>query len=259
MLGFLKRRNEWVQQEEIPEAQPFELSEEFRMKVEKAVTMLNAHIERLNNKYREMHARSKQYFERTVESLLSKDDEKAKIYAAEIAEIRKLAGIVLHSQLVLLQVKIRLESILELGEALALVRPLAAMLENVVDEIRDVAPEASENLRNLIGLIDDFMSSAGVYVEPASEKVSETTEEASFVLEEARRIAAEKIRQSFPEAPKLSEVEKAIYRFVMENDLEELDLETCAAKLNLDMDTISGALKSLHDKGLIQLETAEMT
>lgn len=255
----MKRRNEWEQGPEDESFPTVEMTEELRGRVEKAVTTLNAHIERLNNKYREMLARSREYFERTVEALQSKDDEKAKIYASEIAEIRKLAGIVLHSQLVLLQVKIRLESILELGEALTLIRPLAAMLQNVVSEIRVVAPEASENLRNLMGLIDDFISSAGVYVEPVAEGVSEASDEASFVLEEARRIAAEKVRQSFPEAPKLSEVEKTVYRFVMENNLEELDLETCSARLNISVDAVSEALKSLHEKGLIQLETAEAT
>ncbi|MCS7110233.1 MAG: hypothetical protein NZ956_02030 [Candidatus Caldarchaeum sp.] len=259
MLGFLKKKNEWVGQEEQQFFQPVELTDEFKGRVEKAVTTLNAHIERLNNKYREMLARSREYFERTVEALQAKDDEKAKIYASEIAEIKKLAGIVLHSQLVLLQVKIRLESILELGEALSLIRPLAAMLENVVDEIKDVAPEASENLRSLMGMIDDFMSSAGVYVEPVSDRVAETSEEASFVLEQARRIAAEKILQSFPEAPKLTDVEKAVYRYVSENNLDELDLEACASQLKLDAEAVSEALKSLHEKGLIQLETAEAT
>jgi division protein CdvB (Snf7/Vps24/ESCRT-III family) len=34
-----------------------------------------------------------QYFERCVEALQAKDEERAKIYASEIAEIRKLAGI----------------------------------------------------------------------------------------------------------------------------------------------------------------------
>ncbi|MEM0440845.1 MAG: hypothetical protein QXY84_02980 [Candidatus Caldarchaeum sp.] len=257
MLGFLKKRNEWVSDEKQAAIEPFEITEEFRARVEKAITTLNAHIERLNNKYREMHARSREYFERTVEALQAKDDGKAKIYAGEIAEIRKLAGIVLHSQLVLLQVKIRLESILELGEALTLIRPLAAMLGNVVEEIRDVAPEASENLRNLMVLIDDFMSSAGVYVEPTPEKSAEVSDEVSFILDEARKMAAEKVRQSFPEAPKLTNVETLVYRFVLDNNVDELDLETCASKLNLDAETVSEALKSLHEKGLIQLELAE--
>ncbi|MEM2651193.1 MAG: hypothetical protein QXU87_03855 [Candidatus Caldarchaeum sp.] len=256
MIGFLRRKNDWreINQEDV---QPFEVSEEFTAKVEKSISSLNGHIERLNNRYREMLARSREYFERCVEAIQAKDDEKAKIYASEIAEIKKLAGIVLHSQLVLLQVKIRLESILELGEALALIQPLSAMLQNVAAEISDVAPEASENLRNLMAMIDDFMSSAGVYVEPSSEKHDAATEEASFILEQARKIAAEKVRQSFPEVPKLTDIEKTVYSYVVEHDIEELDLDRCASELGLDSQTVSDVLKNLHQKGLIQLEVAE--
>ncbi|MDW7977214.1 MAG: hypothetical protein RMH74_00245, partial [Candidatus Caldarchaeum sp.] len=187
----------------------------------------------------------------------SKDDEKAKIYASEIAEIKKLAGIVLHSQLVLLQVKIRLESILELGEALALVRPLADMLQNSLAEIADVSPEASDHLRNLMLLIEDFMTSSGVYVEPSSAVSSIVSDEVSFILNEARNIAAEKVRESFPEAPKLTELEKAVYNYVVGREDEELDLHALAADLKINPEEASEALKNLHEKGLIQLELAE--
>jgi len=255
LIGFLRKKTGW----EIPQQQNenFEVVEEFSVKIEKSISTLNGHIERLNNKYREMLMKSKQYFERCVEAIQSKDDEKAKIYASEIAEIRKLAGIVLHSQLVLLQVKIRLESILELGEALSLIRPLSAMLQSIVAEISDVAPDASEHLRNLMVMIDDFMSNAGVYVEPEMQKHDVVTDEASFILDQAKKIAAEKVRQAFPEAPKLSDVEKAVYSYLLEHDVEELDLQLCASDLKLDSETVSEALKNLHQKGLIQLEVAE--
>jgi len=256
LIGFLRRKNDWEVQNTVDEFSPQEAYEEFRSRIEKSISSLSGHIERLNNKYREMLARSRLYFERCVEAILAKDDEKAKIYAAEIAEIKKLASIVIHSQLMLLQVKIRLETVVELGEALALIRPLSAMLKNIAEEISVISPEASENLRQLMVLIDDFMSHAGVYVEPG-EKGVEVTSEAVNILEEAKKIAAEKVRESFPEVPKLTEVEEAVYRYVVERETEEIDLEECAAALNIDVQTVSEAFNNLHRKGLIQLEVAE--
>ncbi|MEM2095654.1 MAG: hypothetical protein QXX19_00780 [Candidatus Caldarchaeum sp.] len=256
MIGFLKRRNDWPEQQ-AEEPPLMEIHEEMPARIEKSISSLNGHIERLNNKYREMLARSREYFEKCVDAIQSKDDEKAKIYASEIAEIKKLAGIVLHSQLVLLQVKIRLESILELGEALSLIRPLSAMLQNTLAEIADVSPEASEHLRNLMVLIEDFMTSSGVYVEPVSDSNTNVSQEVSFILDEARRIAAEKVRQSFPEAPRLTDLEKTVYSYVVGREDEELDLHVLAAELKIDPQTASEVLKNLHDKGLIQLEVAE--
>ncbi len=232
-------------------------SEELRPRVEKAISTLSGHIERLGNKYKEMVERSKQYFERCVEALQAKDEERAKIYASEIAEIRKLAGIVLHSQLVLLQVKIRLESILELGEAMTLIQPLNSLLQNVMSEIAYIAPEAAEHLHNLMSMVNEFVTEANVYVEPGAPTVSEASDEARFILEEARRIVAEKVRQNFPEAPKLTDVEKAVLEYVVSQDADELDLDECASRLNLSPEEVSNALKTLHEKGLIQLEVAE--
>ncbi|MDW7978625.1 MAG: hypothetical protein RMH74_07460, partial [Candidatus Caldarchaeum sp.] len=80
-MGFLKKRNEAIE-EQIDEILPVDYHEELSERIEKTISSLNGHIERLNNKYREMLARSREYFEKCVEALQSKDDEKAKIYAS---------------------------------------------------------------------------------------------------------------------------------------------------------------------------------
>jgi division protein CdvB (Snf7/Vps24/ESCRT-III family) len=227
--------------------------ESMSLKIEKAISSLTGHIERLSNKYREMVERSKTYLDRCVEALMTKDDERAKIYASEIAEIRKLANIIVHSQLLLLQVKIRLESILELGEAITLIKPLTQLLQNVMSEITDVAPEASEHLKALMVMIESFVSSTGYTATPDA-RITEISDEARFIMEEARRIAAEKVRESFPEAPQLTEQERAVYSYVASANDGELDLITCSNTLKMDVDTITDTLRSLHKKGLIELE-----
>ncbi|MEM0275330.1 MAG: hypothetical protein QXE67_03685, partial [Nitrososphaerota archaeon] len=97
---------------------------DFRSRLEKSLSILNVQIEKLKNRYAEMEMRSKEYFEKVIECLVNMDEERAKIYAEEIAEIRKLAEIVKKSQLLLLQVKIRLETIIEITEVIGLITPL---------------------------------------------------------------------------------------------------------------------------------------
>ncbi len=223
------------------------------LRIEKSISSLSGHIERLSNKYREMVDRSKTYLDRCVEALIMKDDERAKIYASEIAEIRKLANIIVHSQLLLLQVKIRLESILELGEAITLIKPLTQLLQNVMVEITDVAPEASEHLKSLMVMIESFVSTTGYTATPDT-SIREISDEARFIMDEAKRIAAEKVRESFPEAPQLTEQERAVYSYVASASNGELDLRTCSEMLKMDVDTITETLRSLQQKGLIELE-----
>jgi Mn-dependent DtxR family transcriptional regulator len=45
--------------------------------------------------------------------------------------------------------------------------------------------------------------------------------------------------------------------YVVSQDADELDLDECAGRLNLSPEEVSNALKTLHEKGLIQLEVAE--
>ncbi|MCL7389647.1 MAG: hypothetical protein LZ173_06925, partial [Thaumarchaeota archaeon] len=66
----------------------------FRNRLENSLSILNAQIERLRLRYSEMEAKSKEYFEKVVECLVNMDEERAKIYAEEIVEIKKLAEIV---------------------------------------------------------------------------------------------------------------------------------------------------------------------
>ena len=76
--------------------------------------------------------------------------------------------------------------------------------------------------------------------------------EASKILEEAQRKAAERVKDAFPDVPKLSEEEKLVYSYISASD-EELDLKRCARELGLNEDQIRDVLKRLEQKGLIQL------
>jgi len=236
---------------------PEEERENLRLGIEQSLSVLRGQIERLNNKYRDMLERNKVYFEKCIDALVAKDEDRARIYAQEIAEIRRLANIVLHGQLVLLQVRIRLETIVELSEVIGLMKPLGAILETVRAEISDVVPEASESLRSLALTIEDFMTASGTYVEPVQHNPPEQSNEVTFVLEEAKKIAAEKVKQNFPDVPTLTEVERSVYSHLIASQKNELDMEDLCSELGLDRDTLTNALGLLQEKGLIELQVAE--
>jgi len=225
--------------------------ERLKLKLEHSLNQLSAQIIRLRSKYDEMVARSKEYFEEVVQALMNGDENRASIYAEEIAEIRRLARIVVKTQLVLEQVKLRLETILEISDVLGLLIPLISLVAEVEDEVRGVAPEAAESLQELASCIEDFTSISGNQ-EEVIQIPEELDAEASKILEEAQRKAAERVKDVFPDVPKLSEEERLVYSYISAND-EELDLRRCARELGLDEDQIRHVLKRLEQKGLIRL------
>ena len=225
--------------------------ERLKLKLEHSLNQLSAQIMKLRSKYGEMVARSKEYFEEVVQALMNGDESRASIYAEEIAEIRRLAGIVVKTQLVLEQVKLRLETILEISDVLGLLIPLISLVAEVEDEVRGVAPEAAESLQELASCIEDFTSISGTG-EEVIQVPRELDEEALKILEEAQKKAAERVKEAFPDVPKLSEEERLVYSYISAND-EELDLRRCAKELGLNEDRIRDVLKRLERKGLIQL------
>jgi len=225
--------------------------EEVRLKIEDSLNQLSAQIMKLRSKYQEMMDRSKEYFEQVVDALVSGDEGRASIYAEEIAEIRRLASVVVKTQLVLEQVKLRLETILEVSELMGLVVPLLSLITEVEDEVAGAAPEAARNLHELASYIEDFTgeTAAGEFDISVPEEASD---EAKKILEEAQRAAAERVKQAFPDVPKLSEEEKLVYSYVSKTD-SELDLKKCAQELGIDAKEVKQILEKLEQKGLIEL------
>ncbi|MEM1677590.1 MAG: hypothetical protein QXP74_04795 [Nitrososphaerota archaeon] len=225
---------------------------DFRSRLEKSLSILNVQIEKLKNRYAEMEMRSKEYFEKVIECLVNMDEERAKIYAEEIAEIRKLAEIVKKSQLLLLQVKIRLETIIEITEVIGLITPLTSLITEVEDDLKVVAPEVVQNLRELSICIEEFTSTmVSQEIEPV--KYQELSKEAETILVEAQKHAIEVIKNRFPEIPSLTEYEKRVYTYIS-NSGGEIDLRKCSRELNLDIREIRQIIESLEKKGLIEVE-----
>jgi len=238
------------------DAPPGEVKEDLRLRIEKSLSLLRSQLEKLDAKYKELIARSRLYFEKCIEALIANDEDRARIYASEIAELRKLANAIMHSHLILLQVRIRLESILELGEILVLVKPLLTMLESVKDEVSGIIPEASENLRSLAYVIEDFIatSEGGVNTPDAGSESSLLSDEALTVLQEAKRIAAEKVKEQFPDIPTLTEEERKVLTYLNNSLTEHYSIEELASKTGIEEQRLSDVLRNLHEKGLIELE-----
>lgn len=235
------------------EEDPFineEAREEIRRNLEQSLNKLNAQILRLESKYRELLSRSKEYFEQVVDAMESGDEERASIYAEEIAELRRLAKMVRRSQLMLEQVKLRLETVVEVSDLIGLVVPLLSLIAEVEDEIVGVAPEAAKNLHELACYIEDFTSSN--MANPVELGSHEVSEDAEKVLEEARKIAAERVEKAFPDAPQLSEVEQLVYSYLSKAG-SEINLRKCAEDLGIDVKQVKEILIKLEEKGLIEL------
>ncbi|MCE4629868.1 MAG: Snf7 family protein, partial [Desulfurococcales archaeon] len=94
-----------------------------RHQVVNAIYRLTSQIHKLDYSLSKLQAYDKQLFEKTVNALIEGDKTKARMYANEVAEIRKMAKIILTVRHALERVKIRLDTFLIVGDVQANLAP----------------------------------------------------------------------------------------------------------------------------------------
>jgi len=246
-----------------PKGQPSEEKslenfERYRIPIEKiqqSITKLRVQIDKLDRVYRGLKERDKQCFQSCIDAISSKDREKARIYADEVVEIRKMARKVLHSQLVLEQVKIRLETLEEVGDVVLELLPFTSVINEIRSQLAGFIPDAATSLDELNANIGSIIAATAT-PDSADQSLSiEIDEEARRILEEASNAAAAKVSESFPDLPSVAN-EEIVYEYAKASP-DTFDVLKCAKDLGLSEEEVRQALKSLQSKGMIVIEKKE--
>ena len=147
--------------------------------------------------------------QRCVAAQLAKDYSRAQLYAAECAEIRKMAKIVLGSEIALERAIIRLETVEQLDEILVQMLPVVNVVKETRGKIEGVIPEIASELGAVDSLLGDTVRETGMIQVPEGEKVLQD-EEARKIFEECSVFAEEQIRKRFPELPQVEHNQEAV-------------------------------------------------
>lgn len=145
-------------------------------------------------------------FQRCVAAQLSKDHARAQMYAAQCADIRKMAKIVLGSEIALERAVIRLETVEQLGQILVLILPVVEVVRETKGKIEGVIPDVASELKMVDTLLDDTVRDTGT-MQARDTDVLLRDEEARRIFEESSAYAEQKIREQFPELPSVKEKE----------------------------------------------------
>jgi len=228
------------------------------------LSRLQIQVEKLDQIGARLQERNKDIFDRCVKAEVSKDEAHAAIYANECAEIRKMAKVVLHSQLALERVILRLETIEELGDVLTTIGPVAGIIKGIKGQLAGVIPEVAYELGEINDALDSTVVEAGD-ANARSEDIKASDEEAQRVLGEANAIAEQRLKERFPELPSTliapkaklyAKIEDKVYEYIVSHG-REISLSECAAALSVPAETVRDAVESLTQKGKITIESAE--
>lgn len=258
-----------------------------KRKITDVIYRLEVQMDKLDETLRRLKDRDKELLEKTVKAYIAKEFARAAIYASEVAELRKMAKIVLASRLALEKVKVRLETIRELGDVATVMAPIIPILKGLKTQLAGIIPEISIELEEITNSMNSMLLEIGD-VTASTISSPMLTEEARKVLREAQALAEEKIRENFPKIPpeiKLPISETKIPALeatalsagttsatssmpikMRLKDLEErvlgyirshrgfIDISDCARMFGVTENEVLKALKSLEKKGKIKLK-----
>jgi division protein CdvB (Snf7/Vps24/ESCRT-III family) len=181
-------------------------SQSVKFRIEQVIRLLDIQKNRLEQLYTRLHERDRRLFEYVVNYYLKHDLSRANVYANEIANIRKLAKVVMQSKLALEAIKLRLDTVKDMGDITVAMLPATKIIKEVKAKLVNIMPEAENELTEIQNAITGVLTEVGHT--PTTQFAFETSsDEAERIMNEAKAMAERKLRETFVEIPS-TQIEK---------------------------------------------------
>lgn len=171
----------------------------FQDTLKEALMMLKVQEQNLDRIYSRIKARDEHLFKEVEKAIVERDNPRALVYANEVAQVRKMGKIILSNKLALERVILRLEDTLDFKDTLKVLGPVVNVVNRVGSEIRNVAPQVAESLKQIEDMMNRVLIQAGEV--SGYEPYVSTDREADQILREASVLASQKMKSSFPDIP----------------------------------------------------------
>ncbi len=239
-------------------------------RITEASYRLQAQLDRLEQMYSKLQQRDRDLFQRCVGAQVSKDIDRARIYANESAEIRKIAKVVLGSQLALEKVILRLETVRDFGDMMVQLTPVMSIVKDTKSKIAGIVPQVATELEEVNDTLADLANEATTDTTMTEMPIEPTDDDAKKVLEETSLVAEQKVRDHFPDLPNLetgspvpvleigtnnnnSDFEGKVFEYARQHN-GQFSIHVCAKDLGVSPDSVQSALEKLRDTGKIVIE-----
>ena len=155
---------------------------------------------KLDTSMAKIRERDASLFTKTVAAVQKHDNQRASMFANELAEVRRVGKMVTQSRLALEQVVLRLNTITELGDVVTTLAPATSIVRNVKADIAGVMPDAEGEMGEVSSLLSGILVDAGS-MGGYTMNFETANEEAEKALAEAAAVAESRMKEKFPDIP----------------------------------------------------------
>jgi len=148
-----------------------------------------------------LRQRDKVLFEACVAEVRKKRRERAAICANELSEVRKLLNMVTHCQIALERVILRLETIKEITEVMADLKPALRSLHVITRNLTNVMPDVAQELEKINDSINETLAVTSFSSPESIAPLTMKTEASEEILKEVSAVLEEKLAEQLPAPP----------------------------------------------------------
>ena len=193
-----KTEGESISQKVIGKVKP---DEPLKNKIDFAQKKLQFQISKLEGINDKLGKKHDAIFEKIVNAQRNNKNSYAQAYAGELAQVRKMKNMVSGAKLSMEQVKLRLDTVSELGDVVVTLSPCMSIIKGLAPSLNGIMPEANASMQDLSSILGDVMSGSSVSMGDSMNVGTETNSDTLAILEEAHNVIAGQTKQSIPDIP----------------------------------------------------------
>ena len=149
-------------------------------------------------------------FEKIVNSKKANNETYAKVYANELAEIRKHQKMIKNTKLSMEQIQIRLNTVSELGDVVVTLSPCMSLIKGLNSDLGGMMPTVSDSMQDLSNMLGDIVTGSSITHDDSLGQMDTMNSDATAILEEAQTIVSENTRQSMPDPPSATTIDSIL-------------------------------------------------
>jgi len=171
---------------------------------------LQLQITRLAEIDNKLQQKNNLIFNKIVSAKKSNNETYARVYANELAEIRKHQNMVNNAKLSMEQIQIRLNTVSELGDVVVTLSPCMSLIKGLSSSLGGMMPSVSESMQDLSSMLGDIVTGSTITHDGALGQIETNNSDAMSILEEAQSIVEGQTRQTMPEPPSTTTIESIL-------------------------------------------------
>jgi len=161
---------------------------------------LQLQITRLDETQQKLKQNHDRVFQKIVAAQKTGNEPRAKAYASEVQEIRKVRKVIGEARLAMEQIKLRLNTVSELGDVVVTLSPCMSLIKGLAPSISGFVPENNASMSELSSMLGNMISDSSLKTESIMES-NQDSADTRAILEEVHAVLEGETKTNIPAPP----------------------------------------------------------